>query len=263
MIRDQILDTMYNNLDKKIRQTGIEKREIARRKGITPETLSRHCSGKIHLTRKDADEYAQILGCTSPEILYPTEPLPLLAHWRIRNKTQPSGKQLPGIDKYYMSLECTTKEHHGGEYKVKPNGELAIPFNKDFVPKVYLHSTYRASETGVVAYDFTNDQLSMTGNVITPWWTPEKIDTIDMKCWGKSVDPDSFMMPSYCMTEDRKVLWGYIYPEPKFGLYTVHVPESTSFNLIKTYTGQRLKYSCPILGSVYNRKLRGVQIDYN
>ena len=40
--QDIIMDTLYNNLSKKIRQTGMEKKEVARRKGIAPETLSRH-----------------------------------------------------------------------------------------------------------------------------------------------------------------------------------------------------------------------------
>ena len=61
---------MANNLDKMIRRSGMTNRAVAEEKGIKPETLSRHKSGAINITRDDAEEYAQILNCLPQMIMY-------------------------------------------------------------------------------------------------------------------------------------------------------------------------------------------------
>ena len=53
---------MPNNLDKKIAESGMSKKEVAAAKGITPETLSRHVHGKIQMTLQDAEQYGKILA---------------------------------------------------------------------------------------------------------------------------------------------------------------------------------------------------------
>ena len=59
------MSIMPNNLNKMIISSGKSKREVAQAKGITPETLSRHISGKIGISLDDAEHYAEILGCTA------------------------------------------------------------------------------------------------------------------------------------------------------------------------------------------------------
>ena len=59
---------MPNNLHKMITSSGLSKREVAALKGVTPETLSRHISGKIGISLDDAEQYARILGCTAQEV---------------------------------------------------------------------------------------------------------------------------------------------------------------------------------------------------
>mgnify|MGYP005993696415 CR=1 FL=1 len=80
---------MPNNLDKKIAESGMSKKEVAVAKGITPETLSRHVHGKIQMTLADAEQYGKILGCTAQEVLFPTKPLSVIADWRLNEEGQP------------------------------------------------------------------------------------------------------------------------------------------------------------------------------
>lgn len=69
---------MANNLDAMIRRAGMTNKEVAEEKGIKPETLSRHKSGAIQISRADADEYAKILGCLPQQIFYNSAAIPLL-----------------------------------------------------------------------------------------------------------------------------------------------------------------------------------------
>lgn len=61
---------MPNNLEQMIRRSGLLNKDVAERKGIRPETVSRHISGALQFTLKDAEEYAMILECTPQEILF-------------------------------------------------------------------------------------------------------------------------------------------------------------------------------------------------
>jgi len=65
---------MPNNLDAMIRRAGLLNKEVAERKGIRPETVSRHISGALQFTIKDAEEYAMILGCTAQDVLFVQKP---------------------------------------------------------------------------------------------------------------------------------------------------------------------------------------------
>lgn len=59
-----------SNLDKYIQQSGYTKEEVARRKGLAPESLSRHISGRSKFSVQDAIEYASILGTRPEQILF-------------------------------------------------------------------------------------------------------------------------------------------------------------------------------------------------
>jgi len=56
----------------------MSKREVAAIKGVTPETLSRHISGKIGISLNDADQYAKILGCTAQEVFFASAPIDIV-----------------------------------------------------------------------------------------------------------------------------------------------------------------------------------------
>ena len=68
---------MPNNLDAMIRRSGLLNKEVAERKGCRPETVSRHISGALGFSVKDAEEYAVILGCTAQDVLFVQNAVPL------------------------------------------------------------------------------------------------------------------------------------------------------------------------------------------
>ena len=69
---------MHNNLQAMIARSGMTKREVAAIKGVTPETLSRHISGKIGISLNDAEQYAKILGCTPQEVFFASAPIDIV-----------------------------------------------------------------------------------------------------------------------------------------------------------------------------------------
>lgn len=77
------------NFERVIRKSGLSKKEIAARKKVKPETLSRHLSGAIRMTLDDAHDYADILGCTPHEVFFPMEEAPII----IRNYIQGSAEK--------------------------------------------------------------------------------------------------------------------------------------------------------------------------
>jgi hypothetical protein len=78
---------MPNNLDTMIRRSGLLNKEVAERKGIRPETVSRHISGALQFTLKDAEEYAMILGCTAQDVLFVQNAVPLFGYLDNENVT--------------------------------------------------------------------------------------------------------------------------------------------------------------------------------
>lgn len=75
------------NFSKVIEASGLSKKEIAYRKGIKPETLSRHISGAIRMTLDDAWEYSEILNCLPQEVFFPSQPMPILGSVQIKNNS--------------------------------------------------------------------------------------------------------------------------------------------------------------------------------
>lgn len=53
-------------------------KSIAAKKGVTPETVSRHQSDKIDMSMQDIRDYADILGCSSFDIMYRSQPMPIV-----------------------------------------------------------------------------------------------------------------------------------------------------------------------------------------
>ena len=61
---------MVNNLKKYITLSGMSHAEVAAAKGIAPESLSRHISGRSNFSIQDAIEYADILQIDPTAILF-------------------------------------------------------------------------------------------------------------------------------------------------------------------------------------------------
>lgn len=77
------MNDMPNNLNKMIEKSGLQKKVVAERKGVTPETLSRHIHERVPMTIVDAREYADILGCNAYEIIFETQGTPIIGHCHI------------------------------------------------------------------------------------------------------------------------------------------------------------------------------------
>lgn len=71
---------MPNNLSTMIERSGMLKKDVAKRKGIRPETLARHCKGALQFTLKDAEEYGIILGCSAQDIMFAQHPIPVFGY---------------------------------------------------------------------------------------------------------------------------------------------------------------------------------------
>ena len=79
-----LVDMIENNLRAMIAQykrdnPAESNKTIAVKKGVTPETVSRHSSDKIDMSMQDIRDYAEILGCTTMDIIYTSPPVPMLA----------------------------------------------------------------------------------------------------------------------------------------------------------------------------------------
>lgn len=60
-----------NNLKQLIRLAGLSHAEVAEKKGIAPESLSRHISGRSQFSIQDAEDYAEILDIDPSQLLFP------------------------------------------------------------------------------------------------------------------------------------------------------------------------------------------------
>ncbi len=71
MLRDTIkMMGTNNNLKKYIKSAGMSHAEVAEQKGIAPESLSRHISGRSQFSIQDAMDYAEILNCDPSVLLF-------------------------------------------------------------------------------------------------------------------------------------------------------------------------------------------------
>ena len=93
---------MNNNLDKMIRAAGLQKKVVAERKGVTPETLSRHIHEKVPMTLRDAEDYAEILGCTPHQISYKSDPVKIVGKIHLTND---SDNNIVSVNTFELSSE--------------------------------------------------------------------------------------------------------------------------------------------------------------
>ena len=112
---------MDNNLNTMILRSGLTKRTVAEQKGITPETLSRHISGKIQIALNDAESYSQILSCTPQEILFANDPAPIIGYIHYDN----SDDHIVDWIQYRKEKSKYHKKSPGGNVYLRDR----IPFN--------------------------------------------------------------------------------------------------------------------------------------
>ena len=74
---------MPNNLLEIIQRSGYTNKEIAQKRGVTPETLSRHIHGHINMSIHDIEAYAEILKVSPQSILFSEAPIPIIGEGHI------------------------------------------------------------------------------------------------------------------------------------------------------------------------------------
>ena len=223
--------SMESNLNHMILRSGLTKRLVAEEKGITPETLSRHIHGKIQLTLNDAEDYSKILNCMPQEIMFKSNPAPIVGYIHYNKTAEHS------VD----WLEYRKKNN--AKY---PGGDVYLPSPNPF-------------EVGAVLFNIPDDYDG-------PW-----IDYKDSLCVVQLdpikqgyVSKDSIQQASYAKIKGGGVLHGHVYPEPG-GTYTVYNPWRQ--DLLTTETemqrGLKLDWAAPVIASFWQPTLRGIDIVYD
>lgn len=191
--------TMVNNLDKMIAASGMAKKDVAAAKGVTPETLSRHISGRISITRQDADDYARILGCLAQQIMFVTPPLPIL------NIVRPiSGSKDP------LQIIKDPAQKARAAY---------VPF---YFAREHIVSLWELPLTYQGRYTEYRNAL-------------EILDSSNMHTG--TVGAECVMHVCYAMADNGIIYRGMLYPEPG-GTYTLHNADETAFETKKNLTLQ-------------------------
>jgi len=222
---------MESNLNHMILRSGLTKRVVAEEKGITPETLSRHIHGKIQLTLNDAEDYSKILNCTPQEIMFKSNPAPILGYIHYNKTAEHSVDWLED------------RKKNNAKY---PGGDVYLPSPNPF-------------EVGAVLFNIPDDYDG-------PW-----IDYKDSLCVVQLdpikqgyVSKDSIQQASYAKIKGGGVLHGHVYPEPG-GTYTVYNPWRQ--DLLTTETemqrGLKLDWAAPVIASFWQPTLRGIDIVYD
>lgn len=128
-----------NNLELLIKRAGFSKQEFARKRGVTPETLSRHMHGRINMTVHDAEKYAEILECDPIHVLFPISRVPVIGtammDYRHGSKDKTTVKRmLVQPPKYCLEIPDYYRENTCAmTWASKENYEGAWAFWKDAV----------------------------------------------------------------------------------------------------------------------------------
>lgn len=213
------------NFERMISRSGQLKKDIASRKGVKPETLSRHISGQINLTLDDAVDYAEILGCDPKDIFFPANSLPIVGTVQmIRNDkevgfgTSFNRRLWDGPPRFaYTSAYDKTKDQGVFVYEgnVEYNGSL----------------NYLVNSVDVV------DKRPILGNYVHQ----------DVhETWAYCKISDEFERGS-CQREMTNIVLCVVYPQPD-NLYTLHNPGGKN-NVAKDVV---LDWATPVNASAMN-----------
>ena len=219
------MSQMPNNLNQMISLSGKSKAQVAQEKGLTPETLSRHIHSKIQITLKDAEEYAEICGCSVYEILFITKPVPIIGKAHIHH---------PNI---ILRDFTTTEKRFGNAY--------AFMSNTDEV--CFMRWTISDDYSG--PWEHWNNTL-----------TSLLLDPIQ----NNYVHKECFQQMSLCKLAEpvhvkglssgyeRNWLAGILYPQPR-GLYTIEMKAED-----EVVSNVKLEWATPELAYVTRPELRNI-----
>lgn len=184
-----IMSMIENNLREMIAQykranPAESNKTIAVKKGVTPETVSRHCSDKIDMSMQDIRDYADILGCTTMDIIYTSPPVPVL-----------------GI------ATCEEDENSPLIY--------AQHISPEDAQVLYIHG-YFDSDLGCAKIQLPAKYQGRFK------WMDGGIEIFDrMPCLTNTVSPDALMKPSLVRTSDEMLYSGTLFPQAGSHLYSL------------------------------------------
>ena len=183
-----LVDMIENNLRAMIAQykrdnPAESNKTIAVKKGVTPETVSRHSSDKIDMSMQDIRDYAEILGCTTMDIIYTSPPVPMLA---IATCTDDDGPLM-----YHQHISP-------GDAKVcyiHGNFDADLGCAKIELPAKY-QGRYKWLDGGIEIFPKT-------------------------PCITNTVSPDAFMKPCLVRAVDENIYSGTLFPQAGSHLYSI------------------------------------------
>tara|TARA_R110000765_G_scaffold263731_1_gene363392 strand:- start:661 stop:1371 length:711 start_codon:yes stop_codon:yes gene_type:complete len=227
---------MENNLDNMILASGMTKTRVAEEKGITAQNLSRVIHGKTRLNIQDAEEYAKILGCSTQQVMFKADPIPIVAYLHY---------DADGLVEYDLI----------SDRKDNPSAKIAKRNAEHCEGQVYLPGLH-AFPVGAVIFSFHPDYSGMWST----WRNAITIVTLD-PITEKRVSECSIQQASYVKIKDGPMGFGDVYPEPG-GTYTVHNPwrQDLLSDGIEMQRNQKLEWATPAVTTYWQPKLRGIEI---
>jgi hypothetical protein len=234
------MDIMPNNLNRLIKASGMSKQQVAAAKGVTPETLSRHISERVTMTKNDAVDYANILHCLPEDVLFAFSPMPIIA----QTSCDAQGKWL--VDWRGCETDDCTSGAFGRMYMnsyYRP-GHAIIEYNVDrrytglFV--IYRHAL-QVIRLAPVTENYV-DELAL-----------------GEYCWFKTKEPLSV---DHNKKKPDTIFDGLVYELPG-NRYTIFKPDTYD---IERQTPQfrrenrELEWATPIIGQINNHVGRGIEI---
>ena len=213
-------EILPNNLENKILEAGLTKREVATKRGVTPETLSRHMHGKIQLTLADAEQYANILGCTAQSILFAAEPVPVRGTVNV--------------------LKDGTTER-----TVYPDAVGFVHMHDVFPEPVFAAKWETAGEYNGAFVDYCGGISFYLSDPVDKGYVEQR--GVQSVCWASALN-----------IEGREgvptVIAGTLYPEPG-NKYTIHEAYSDVM-----HRGLKLEWASPVIQVIFRPDLRGMEI---
>tara|TARA_R100001510_G_C7596428_1_gene164374 strand:- start:13 stop:786 length:774 start_codon:yes stop_codon:yes gene_type:complete len=168
---------------------------IAIKKGVRPETVSRHSHDKIDMSMQDIKDYAEILGCTTFDIIFKSQPMPIVGI--------ASAETNDGWIKYTHALTPETAEC------------------------LYLHGTHDVN-LSACKFEFADDYqgpYKMLDGAFEVWDANPALE--------HRVSKDALMNLCLIRTVNEEMHRGILYPQPGSNKYSLVMNHSAEPDVMK------------------------------
>lgn len=231
-----------NNLNYMINQAGLSKKSVAKIKGITPETLSRHIHGKIPLTLNDAKEYSKILNCTPQEVMFKSDPVPIVGYIHY----DAAGNETYDLIDDRKNV-CGTTE---AEIKKIEERDLDSQAGEMHIPVI------STQHTGAIIYKFHKDYIG-------PWiGYHNAINVVNLSpIMNRYVCKSTYQQASYVKIKDGPFGYGHVFPEPG-NTYGLHNPwrQSLVSKKIEFQRGLELEWASAVIATIWQPDLSDIKV---